>query len=197
MRDKDLLFRIADSQQGYFTSQQAERCGFSRANFHRKLFLGEWIKVQRGIYRLSHYPTTERPELVLWCLWSRNRKGEVQGVWSHETALDIYDLCDVMPAKMHMTVPRSFRKMQVPKALILHHADLSPSEVQSRQGYQVTTPLKTLIDIVSESSLSEDLIVQALQEGMRKGLILRNELKDIILPNSSIKLRKLLDDYSL
>src|SRR6185503_2350349 len=124
MGNKNLLFEVADRQQGFFTSQQAESCGYHRGHFYRYIASGEWIKELRGIYLLALYPITDRPELALWSLWSRDRKDTIQGVWSHETALDIYELSDVMPAKMHMTVPRTFRRgVTIPKLLILHYFD--------------------------------------------------------------------------
>jgi predicted transcriptional regulator of viral defense system len=177
MRNKDLLFQIADGQQGYFTSQQAEECGFARTNFHRFLASKQWIKELRGIYRLAHYPVTERPELVLWSLWSRTRQGKVQGVWSHVTALDIYELSDAMPAKMHMTVPKRFRKaINTPKILVLYFADLPETDIQMQQGYLVTTALRTIIDVAEEGKLSESLIVQAILDALKQGLISRTEL---------------------
>ncbi len=176
MKKKDLLFNIADSQQGYFTSIQAQECGIARSHFHRKLRSGEWTKIQRGIYRLSHYPITDRPELVVWILWSRDKKDNVQGVWSHETALDIHDLSDVMPARMHMTVPVHFRKREIPKNLRLHFAELSKNDIERRQGYYVTSPLRTLIDVIEEGVLSEDLIIQAIRQGVQKGVLLAHEL---------------------
>jgi predicted transcriptional regulator of viral defense system len=194
MSNKNLLFQIADSQQGYFTSQQAEESGFPRSNFHRYLQSGEWIKELRGIYRLAHYPVTDRPELVLWSLWSRNRQGEVQGAWSYETALDIYELSDVMPAKMHMTVPKYYRKgTKIPQGLVLYFEDLPKSDVQTQQGYFVTTPLRTILDIVEKSHLSSDLIIQAIREGLKKGLLSYKELKD----TQSVKIMEFLDEYKL
>ncbi len=149
MKSEDRLFEVADRQQGYFTSQQAEECGISRSNFHFRLGSGEWVKELRGIYRLTRYPMTDRPELILWSLWSRDKRGHSQGVWSHETALDIHDLCDIMPAKMHMTVPPSFRKSgDIPKNLKLHFASLVKTDIEIHQGFRVTTPLRTLIDII-------------------------------------------------
>jgi predicted transcriptional regulator of viral defense system len=190
MSNKHQLFEIADRQQGYFTSTQAEQCGFSRTNFHRYLSNNEWIKEERGIYRLAHYPITNRPELVLWSLWSRNKNGLVQGVWSHETALDIYELSDVMPSKMHMTVPKKFRRrVKPPKILVLHFADLSEEDIRSQQGYRVTSPLRTLIDSVESNRLSEDLISQALHDALRKGIISREELNE---SNNRTALKKLL-----
>lgn len=198
MGKKDDLFEIADRQQGYFTSQQAVKCGYSRTNFHRFLASREWVKEQRGIYRLAHYPVTQHPDLVLWSLWSRNLKGEVQGIWSHETALEIYELSDAMPAKMHMTVPQNFRKWTtIPKNLVLHFADLPQAEVMTQQGYRVTTPLRTIVDIAEEGKLSLDLIVQAIQDALQKGLISRKELHGIAGWKVGSKLRKILNDYKI
>ncbi len=192
MVKEGLLFDIADRQQGYFTARQAEECGFHRAHFHRFLSSGKWINEQRGIYRLAHYPVTERPELVIWSLWSQDRAGNIQGVWSHATALDIYELSDVMPAKMHMTVPKRFRKgVPIPKLLILHFTNLSEQDVQRQQGYLVTTPFRTLLDIVADRGLSDDLITQALEEAIQKGLVSRKELKT----NEIIK--SYLDEYKI
>lgn len=180
MGKKDDLFEIADCQQGYFTSQQAEECGFARSNFHFKLRSGEWIKEQRGIYRLARYPVSERPELVLWSLWSRDKKGSPQGVWSHETALDIHELSDMMPAKMHLSVPTRFRRrIEIPQNLCLHFVDLIESDMEMRQGFKVTTPLRTLIDIINEGTTPQEQVIQAIQEALQKGLISRAHLIEI------------------
>lgn len=177
MRKKDRLFEVADRQRGYFTSQQAVECGFSRSNFHFKLQSGEWIKEQRGIYRLARYPVSERPELVLWTLWSRDKKGDPQGVWSHETALDIHELSDVMPAKMHMSVPLRFRRrIEIPKNLRLHFIDLTESDIEIRQGFKVTTPLRSLVDVIDEAIVPQEQVVHAIRDALQKGLISQRDL---------------------
>lgn len=177
MNIRNKLFEVAELQQGFFTSKQAEECGIPRANFHRKVRSGEWIKEQRGIYRLTHYPVTNRPELVLWSLWSRNKQGRPQGVWSHDTALDIHELSDIMPAKMHMTVPPSFRRRSaIPKYLKLHFGIFEEKDVEIWPGYQVTTPLRTIIDVIEEGVISPDLIKQAIRDGVRKGILAIQDL---------------------
>ena len=177
MSNKDHLFEVADRQSGYFTSQQAVECGFSRSNFHFRLQSGEWVKEQRGIYRLARYPVSERPELVLWTLWSRDKKGDPQGVWSHETALDIHELSDMMPSKMHMSVPLRFRRrIEIPKNLCLHFIDLIESDIETRQGFKVTTPLRTLVDVIDEGTVPQEQVIQAVREALQKGLISRRDL---------------------
>lgn len=198
MNKRDDLFEIADRQQGYFTAQQAVKCGYFRTNFYRLLASGEWIKEQRGIYRLAHYPVTSHSDLVVWSLWSRNLKGEIQGIWSHETALEIHELSDIMPAKMHMTVPKYFRKWTtVPRNLVLHFTDLSQPEVIAQQGYLVTTPLRTLVDIAEEGKLSLDLIIQATQDALRKGLVCRKEFQKIATCKAASKLMRILDEHKI
>lgn len=178
MGDKHRLFDIADRQQGFFTAKQAEECGYARSNFHFKLASGEWTHEGRGIYRLGHYPVTERSELVLWNLWSRDRQGSPQGVWSHETALDIYEITDVMPAKMHMTVPKRFRRNQViPKQLVLHYNDLPEQDIEIRQGYRLTTLLRTLIDVVRDQSISLDQVELGIRQAIKHGLITKREIQ--------------------
>jgi len=179
MNAKDRLFALAERQQGFFTSKQAVECGVPRPNFHRKLRSGEWIKELRGIYRLAHYPVTDRPELVLWALWSRDKQDRPQGIWSHDTALDIHELSDTMPSKMHMTVPPNFRKRsEIPKHLRLHFGVVEERDTETWFGYQVTTPLRTIIDVIEEGALSPDLIEQAIRDGIRKGILTLDDLND-------------------
>src|SRR2546421_641862 len=114
------LYRIADGQRGFFTAKQAVQSGFSARSHLYHVQTGDWIREHRGIYRLRQFPSPERPDLILWYLWSRNRQDYPEGLYSHETALSLHDLSDAMPAKLHMTVPKSFRRnSQIPRALVL------------------------------------------------------------------------------
>lgn len=102
------LYEIAEEQGGYFTTKQAAAAGFGQKNHGYHVRTGNWIRERRGIYRLARFPQAERPDLMFWWLWSRNRDDMPQGVYSHETALSLYNLSDINPARLHMTVPRSF-----------------------------------------------------------------------------------------
>src|ERR1700685_1522887 len=113
------LYEIAEGQQGFFTTKQAKAAGFAENTHPYHVQAGNWIREHRGIYRLALFPGAERADLVLWALWSRNRKEEVEGVYSHHTALGLYDLSDLNPAKLHMTVPTDFRRnSEIPGILL-------------------------------------------------------------------------------
>src|SRR5690348_5433492 len=102
------LFGIASGQQGFFTTKQAIASGFKDNTHPYHVASGDWVREHRGVYRLAQFPPPERPDLIRWILWSRNRREIPEGVYSHETALSLHDLSDAMPAKLHMTVPTSF-----------------------------------------------------------------------------------------
>lgn len=171
------LFAIAEGQCGFFTAKQAEVAGFQRSNHPYHVRSGNWVREGRGIFRLKQFPVAEEANLVLWSLWSRDRSDRPTGVYSHETALRIYDLSDVMPAKLHMTVPRSFRRnAPIPNVLVLHRANLQPTEVEERQGYRVTRPIKTLLDLIRAQTLPEEILRSAFAEASQKGLITQTEI---------------------
>ncbi|MFZ4098723.1 MAG: type IV toxin-antitoxin system AbiEi family antitoxin domain-containing protein [Chlamydiia bacterium] len=193
MSNRDRLFDIADRQQGYFTREQAIACGYRDPNFAYYVSSGEWTKEYRGIYRLTRYPMTQSPDLVTWSLWSRGRSESTQGVISHDTALTIYGLSDINPAKIHMTVPTKFRRRSpIPEILVLHRADLSQKDYHEQQGYWMTTPLRTLLDIAAEGRLAEDLITQAVREAISQGMVLRTALENIDSTEAK-RLMRLLD----
>lgn len=169
--NRRLLYEIADAQGGYFTADQARKVGYaySQQHFHRQS--GAWVQVGRGLFRLRDYPIGEREDLIRWSLWSRNQKGTPQAVISHETALAVHDLSDVMPDAVHLTVPPGFRK-RAPAGGILHRAVLAPTDSEQRSGFRVTTPLRTLID-AAESALSQEHLDQAVRDVLQRGLARR------------------------
>src|SRR5579864_5421180 len=67
------LFEIAEEQQGFFTTKQAKAAGFAENTHPYHVQVGNWIREHRGIYRLALFPAADRPDLVMWSLWSRKR----------------------------------------------------------------------------------------------------------------------------
>ena len=171
------LYEIVEGQGGYFTTKQAEAAGFSQKNHGYHVRTGNWLRERRGIYCLARFPATERPDLMLWWLWSRNRSDKPQGVYSHETALSLYDLSDISPARLHMTVPRSFqRRRTLFKLPVLRRASIHKDDIETRFGVKVTRPLKTIVDLLTTRTVQMDHMQQAVKEAFQRGLITRTEL---------------------
>ena len=172
------LFDLAEQQQGFFTTKQAKAAGFAENTHPYHVQAGNWIREHRGIYRLALFPAPDRPDLVLWSLWSRNRKEEVDGVYSHQTALSLYELSDLNPAKLHMTVPTNFRRnSDIPGIVVLHYRDLLESEIQAGAGYKYTRPLRTILDLIEAGTVERTFIRQALRQAVDRGLITRQQLQ--------------------
>jgi hypothetical protein len=79
-----------------------------------------------------------------------------------------------------MTVPATFRRTaKTPKILVLHRAIVDEKDVEQRQGFAVTRPLRTVTDLAATESVSRDIIEQALNEGRQRGLITGREISDL------------------
>ena len=77
-----------------------------------------------------------------------------------------------------MTVPPNFRRTaSIPKVLVLHRARLEEGEIERRQGFAVTRPIRTLADIAMLGH--RDFAEQALREGARRGLITQGQILEL------------------
>lgn len=182
------LYETASSQGGYFTAQQAVFCGYAQKNHHYYVKNGDWLKELRGIYRLSRYPEPDDSQYIVWSLWSRSRDGKIQGVYSHETALAMFGLSDVNPDKLHLSVPRGFRKSAaIPEILILHKKTFHSGDCEQRMGYSVLKPLPTILMLIEECETPDDILVQALRDGINKGYIIKSYLQKLTLSDKVCK----------
>ena len=173
--DWDHLFEIAAAQEGLFTTQQAAEAGYSPQLLAHHLDAGRMIRVRRGIYRLVHFPMGDHEDLTVVWLWS-----DQEGVFSHQTALALHDLSDVLPSQVHLTLPEAWRKrrLQVPDGVILHYGDVSESERRWFGPVPATAPLRTLEDCTAEH-LPPDLLRGAARDALDRGLVGRDELRAV------------------
>ncbi len=168
------LFATAVRQGGYFTASQARAAGYGYAHIDYHLQAGNFERIAHGLYRLPEIPPCEHDNLIRLALWSRNRADEPQAVVSHDTALLLHELSDVLPRRVHLTVPPSFRK-RPPKGCVVHKSPLARSEVEEHAGFRVTTPLRTLLD-VAESQLPQEQLEKAISDALERGLVRRSVL---------------------
>jgi predicted transcriptional regulator of viral defense system len=123
--------------------------------------------VRRGVYRLVHFPPGEHEDLAVVWLWS-----DRAGVFSHETALSLHVLSDVLPSRVHLTVPSAWsrRRLRVPQGVVLEYGDV-PKEDRTWVGpVQVTTVRRTLADCIA-AGVAPDLVRQAMQQAAERGLL--------------------------
>jgi predicted transcriptional regulator of viral defense system len=173
--DWDRLFETASAQEGYFTTQQAAEAGYSSQLLLKHIRAGRVVRVRRGIYRLVHFPAGEHEELVTTWLWS-----ERAGVVSHQTALALRELSDALPAHVSLTLPSDWRsrRFRVPSGVVLHHADV-PADERAWFGAVPATSARRSLNDCARNAMSPELLRQAAQQALRRGLVTIAELGDV------------------
>jgi len=159
---------IAFSQAGFFTAAQALTVGYSYQAQKYHVDSGNWVRVDRGLYRLPNWPSEPDDQYVRWSLWSGGR-----GVVSHESALNVHGLSDVDPARLHLTVPPGFRSAD--DLIVLHRSTPPGSDIEQRRAWRVTTPSRTLADVAA-GDLSQEQIERAVADAIEQGLLTRRAL---------------------
>lgn len=164
--DRGALDRVAFAQEGYFTSSQAAAVGFSAQLLHHHTRRGRFVRPRRGLYRLRDYPAAPHEEIRAAWLPLADR-----AVVSHESGLELNELSDVIPDRVHLTVPREARGVRAPPGVALHTTTKLPSgaDVTRRAGIAVTSPARSIVDAASSGTAPEQIeaaIRQALTAGM-------------------------------
>jgi len=170
--DWDHLFAIAVAQDGLFTTPQAAEAGYSPQLLAHHLGAGRMLRVQRGIYRLVHFPAGDHEDLTAIWLWS-----DRAGVFSHETALALHDLSDALPSQVHLTLPEAWRRrrLRAPDGVILHHGDIPDSERRWFGPVPATAPLRTVEDC-ARAHLPPECLRAAALDALHRGLLARADL---------------------
>lgn len=183
---------LPTSRGGYFTTKQAIQAGYGYKHLDYHETARNFERVAHGLYRLPTVPRGEHDDLVRLALWSRNQKDVPQAVVSHESALVLHDLTELLPDRTHLTVPPAFRK-PAPRGVVLHKAVLGPEDVEERSGFRVTAPLRTLLDATA-GGVSQEQLEKAVKDALSRGLVRRAKLVDAIRQDPRLgRLRAALD----
>jgi predicted transcriptional regulator of viral defense system len=171
----DRLYEVALTQGGYFTTQQASQLGYSSQLLNHYLRSNRVVRATRGIYRLVHFPPGDNQDLIVEWLWS-----ERQGVFSHETALSLQGLSDVMPSLIHLSLPTaaSQRRRKLHDHLVLHYADIPITDRAWITNVPVTTPRRTLLDCALDG-LQAEFLRHASEQAVKRGLVARADLVEV------------------
>lgn len=173
--DWDRLYRMAAGQRGLFTTRQAERAGYSPQLLNHHAKAGRVRRLRRGVFRLVHFPPSDEEPLVELWLWADGK-----AVFSHETALSLHDLSDVLPHRVHITLPVSWsgRRLRVPEGVVLHHGKVGRRHLAWVGVLPVTTPERTIEDCI-EAHVSPELVAQAIAQARARGLVPPDRLAEL------------------
>ena len=179
------LFNLAAEQAGYFTAAQARDLGYSYQAQAHHVKAGNWLRIDRGLFRLAEWIPDINDDLARWTLWSGGR-----GVVSHETALAAHGIGEFESPKAHLTVPPGFRKHD--EAVTLHHAELPEEDIVKRVGFRITTPIRSIIDVAALSP-DEDQLARSIEDARQNGLLTIRSLRsrsEIVDPRAALYIER-------
>lgn len=172
--DAEALHRVAYGQDGYFTATQAHEHGFSAQLVDHHVRSGRYERARRGLYRLRGYPGSSHEQVrANWLTVGTDR-----AVVSHESALDLHELSDVLPGSVHLLVDRRDRGIKPHPGVVIHTTGepLRASEAMSIDGIRVTSPERSILDAATTGTQPEQIemaVRQALDQGLATATGLR------------------------
>ena len=173
--DHDQLYRLAEAQAGYFSAGQALAAGMDRSTLsHHARPGGRYERTRQGLYRLRHFPTSSHEHVV--AAWLPLR--EAGAVVSHESALELHELSDVIPAAVHLVLPRSQRGQRARSGVRLHTLERppAPSEIRAVHGVPTTVPERSIVDSLQAGSQPEQ-VTMAVRQALERGLTTPRRLR--------------------
>lgn len=161
------LAELAADRFGLVTLVDTRAVGYRDSSVAQMARRGRLDRVSQGVYRIPFMPGGQLGPYMEAALWPVG----VRGVLSHETALDLWEVSDVNPAKIHITVPSAHRtQREMPASYVVHREDLEAGEVGEIEGVPVVT-LKRAIRDCAADGVGLDLIEQAVRNGRGRGLL--------------------------
>ena len=179
------LVAIAADQHGLVTSAGAAAAGVQPVLLVQMAKRGVLDKVARGIYRvpeLAGDPLAQFQEALLLLPGA---------VLSHETALDLHDLCDVNPRQVHVTIVAGTRvRKTLPEWLAAHHGPLDPEDVTGHEGLAIVTPARAIVDGIT-TALGARFVDQAIGTARERNLLTTREEQRVELARTMERARQL------
>jgi predicted transcriptional regulator of viral defense system len=166
---RERLWDVAVDQYGYVTTGDARRLGINRVELAKLAARGALENVSHGVYRFPAWPVSGNDHLMEAVLWTR----DPTAVLSHDTALDVLELCDVNPDRVHVNVSgRKYpiRRVDPPPALKVHYDDLSEGQRGWWEQIPTVTPA-TAIEQGVRTGVRPDLITQAITQARGRGMV--------------------------
>jgi len=161
------LREVALDQHGFVTTAQALEEGVSSAELSTMVARGRLARPAHGVYRVPQVAATEFDQYQLAVLWT----GAPEACLSHDTALAAWEISDINPGVIHLTVAGSRRIRRAGgERFVVHREDLEPSAVTWWQGVRTVTVATAIAQCIA-SGVPSYLIRQALDRAARTSLL--------------------------
>jgi predicted transcriptional regulator of viral defense system len=121
---------------------------------------------------ISRYPSSPREDVI--AAWLATGK---EAVVSHESALDMLGLSDVVPNVVDLTVPRARRYRSASQRVAIHTTTrpLGKSDIVIRDGIRLTAPVRSIVD-AAEAGTAPEQILAAVDHALDRGMATESKL---------------------
>ncbi|WP_280795644.1 type IV toxin-antitoxin system AbiEi family antitoxin domain-containing protein [Aurantimicrobium minutum] len=161
------LRELALDQHGFVSSAQAVAAGIPKTELPRLASRGRISRVGHGIYRISQVPSTQYENLALALL----ETGVEDACISHDTALAVWEICDINSATLHISVPQGRRiRRSLKPHYEIHRQNVQPSDAAWWQEIPLTSIAKTIGDCIVDGTPTY-LLRQAIVNGAASGML--------------------------
>ena len=190
MKARDALRELAEisaSQWGMVTSAQAAARGVTRLDLSRLTESGDLVRLAHGVYKDAGAPSGAYLDVRAAWLSSdparlasdRLGDGHRGVVVSGQTAAWLHDIGDLRSNRTELTTP--VRRQTQRADLHYRRRDLPVEDVTIRDGLPVTTPERTIADLV-EDRTDLSIVADALRDASRKSELDLGLLVDSLAP---------------
>lgn len=201
----EIIHTLTAQQWGLFTTAQAKQFGITDKDLARLNNNGLISRIRSGVYIAEGTPWSNLTEIrTQWLALepkSLAHERESQAVISHISATQIYGVGDLGLEHIHFTVdvPRQTRQPEVK----FHVEELHQNQWQLVEGLPVTTPIKTITDLVA-TDIEPGHVLDVLDDFVAAGHIEVHEIPTGLKPvaeylgfcgTSDAKLARLIQRY--
>ncbi len=176
---EDALRALAAEHEGLFTAKEAEAAGVVRALVVQLAHRGRLDRLAQGLYRFPSWPTTALQQYHEAVLWPRAHRDLEYALVSHDSALELYNLTQLNPGVIHVTLPPKIRiSRQRPTWLRLHFSDVPEKDRGWEQDVPIVSIPRAIEDLAPAHGM--DLVHRAVSEARQRHLLREDELQRLV-----------------
>lgn len=166
----DTLVEVAADNHGLFRAEDATNAGVAGSTLQRWRHAGRIERVAHGLYRVTALPPDRLAPYMEAVSWAAGR-----GAISHASTLEMMELCDLIPRRIHLTVPAAYnpRKAGADRYRVHRHT-LPQTDLTSYQGVPTVTAARAIHQSTRDGE-DPDQLRTAIRNAFGEGLLLRSE----------------------
>jgi predicted transcriptional regulator of viral defense system len=174
---RQLLWEIALDQHGFVTTDDAKVVGVTPHALRLLANRGALTREAHGVYRFDRFPVSAADDYQQAVLWT----GRAEAALSHETVLDLLELADVNPDRVHVTVSVGARvRREGGENLVIHEQNLTAADLGWWQGIRCVNAATAIRQVIEAGQTQRHLITQAIETARGRGAIAQAEHDDFL-----------------